>query len=257
MQTAYRRLRILREAGLILPFTVPGIEESIFSLTRKGLAYVAGIIGVETLEMKWAETKSRPKDYYFMRHFLGINDFRILLGQACEKQGIKLCGFIPDYYGERTEKGVITKYIRDFVCDISTERPSLSHTPDGVFALERDGKPALFFLEIDLGTEVVSNVEKGVLRSILFYSKYLIDGKYDRYAVDFRVETFKGFRTLYLTSSHERLENIRKATTKLDVPRKALKFLWIAVNKEVSTENFFVDTWRSLDPDDGKSYSIL
>ncbi len=256
LQTAYRRTRLLKQAGFIDSFTVPNIEESIFNLTAKGLEAVAGAIGVGKTELKASESKTKPHDYYFMRHFVAINDFRIALRQACENSEIRKLGFIPDYYGEKTDKGGITKYIRDVACDIAGERDRISHTPDGVFALQKDGKAALFFLEIDRGTEVISDTEKGVLKAIRFYLNYLLEGTYRRYAKDFNVDSFKGFRTLLVTTSEARAENIRRASVKLEVPDKARKFIWITTEDEISKESLFHPIWKSIDPQDNSGYRI-
>jgi hypothetical protein len=169
---------------------------------------------------------------------------------------MKLLGFIPDYYGEKTEKGGVVKYVRDVICDMAADRQLVSHTPDGVFALERDGKSALFFLEIDRGTETVSDLAKGVLKSLRFYTSYLLDGKYQRYATDFGVPEFKGFRTLYVTTSPARLQNIRQATAKLDVPQKAKRFHWVTTFDHVTDETLFTPIWQSCDPDDAVRYQI-
>jgi hypothetical protein len=60
-----------------------------------------------------------------------------------------------------TKQGFVKKYIRDSV-------GKYSHTPDAVFALEKEGNAALFFLEIDRGIEVVSDPEKGLLKAVVF-----------------------------------------------------------------------------------------
>ncbi len=256
MQTAYRRMRLLKSARYVSSFTVANIDESIFTVSTAGLQAVAEALGVDREQLKWSETKAKPRDYYFMRHFLAINDFRITLKLACEASGIRLLGFIPDYYGEKTDKGAVTKYIRDVICDVARDRQEVSHTPDGVFALERDGKAALFFLEIDRGTEVVGDSDKGVLKSIRFYTNYLLDGKYQRYTKDFGVQEFKGFRSLYVTTAPARLSNIRQAVAKLDIPQKAQRFHWITTEHELTTQSIFTPIWLSLDPTDEKRYQI-
>ncbi|SYZ73724.1 hypothetical protein TRIP_C50005 [Candidatus Zixiibacteriota bacterium] len=256
MQTAYRRLRLLKEVGLAASFMVANISESIFTVDRKGLEAVAAALGTEVSDLRLTDIKSKPRDHFFMRHFLAINDFRIILKQACNREKVRLLGFIPDYQGERTERRGIAKYIRDVVCDITTERDQVSHTPDGVFALEKEGRTALFFLEIDRGTEIVSDNTKGVLKSLRFYTNYLIEGGYQRYAKDFRIGTLKGFRALYLTTSKTRLINIRKAAFGLQVPQKAKHFIWLALFQDITSGNLFLPVWRSIDPDDNKVYSI-
>jgi len=64
------------------------------------------------------------------------------------------------------------------VCDIANKALQYSHTPDAVFALEKEGNAALFFAEIDRGTEIVSDPEKGFLKRVKFYLNYWVDGKY-------------------------------------------------------------------------------
>lgn len=256
LQTAYRRLRVLREVGLVSSFAVPHIDESIFAVARKGMTSVAVSLGVNPENLKWADTKAKPRDYYFMRHFLAINDFRIALKTACDGSQLKLLGFIPDYYGEKTDRGGVTKYIKDVICDIETEREEISHTPDGVFALEKNNKAALFFLEIDRGTEVVSNSDKGVLKSLRFYLSYLLHGKYQRYAKDFKVDSFRGFRSLYVTTTDARMQNIRLATESLSIPQKAKRFHWITTFERLERDGAFGSIWVSIDPNDSHNYQI-
>lgn len=255
-QTAYRRMRILQRQGYTESFTVASVSEAIVTLTSIGLQVVADALGVERTDLKWSGSTRNPRDSYFMRHFLAINDFRITLRQACLSSDTKLLGFIPDYYGEKTAKGGVQKYIRDAICDITANRQVVSHTPDGVFALERDGKAALFFVEIDRGTEAVADLEKGVLKSLRFYTKYLLDGKYQRYAADFGVPEFKGFRALYVTTNGERLTNIRQATVKLDAPQKAKRFHWVTTFDQLTEETIFTPIWLSCDPEDPVRYQI-
>lgn len=257
MQTAYRRMRVLKAAGYMASFMVANIDESIFMVSPRGLQAVAEALGVERDQLKWSETKAKPRDYYFMRHFLGINDFRITLTLACQASDVRLLGFIPDYYGERSEKGVVTKYIRDVICDVTHERREVAHTPDGVFALERDGKHALFFLEIDRGTEVISDPSKGLSKALAFYSEYLLSGKYQRYASDFSVGQFKGFRTLLVTSSSDRLENIRCTASKLPAPEKAKQFFWLTTFELVESKGLLQSIWKSSLLSDRTSYSLL
>src|SRR5690606_13268302 len=98
--------------------------------------------------------------------------------KACDKSYVDLLGFIPEYYGARHASGRVTKYIKDVVFDARNPREKISHTPDAVFALVKGGKPALFFLEIDRGTESLSNPERGVNKMIRFYEGLAKSGKF-------------------------------------------------------------------------------
>lgn len=255
-QTTYRRLRALRKSALVQMFSAPNIESSIVHLDKAGADIVAGHLQVDPAELRWKEKSRTPKDYYFLNHFLAINDFRIALQQACENSLVNLLGFIPESYGEKTSKGGVTKYIRDVVCDIKTRRESIGHTPDAVFALQKDGKSALFFLEIDRGTETVSDADKGVLKCVRFYLNYLADGKYQRYAGDFGCAEFKGFRALIITTSDTRLKNCRLAAKSLEFPVQGKRFVWVSTYERINKDGPLEQVWQSLDADDNKVYGI-
>jgi hypothetical protein len=255
-RTAYRRLSVLGDGGYLQNFTVPNIPERIYCLARKGAELVASSLGVTITELQWSATTRAPKDYYFLRHFLEVNDFRIVLTSGCREAAIDLVGYIPEYFGTRTAQGGLKKYIKDVVCDIQTPTYEISHTPDAVFALAKNGKPALFFLEIDRGTEVVSDAEKGVLKSFRFYINCLLREQYHRYEKDFRTGPFKGFRALIVTTSSERLANMQSACSKLDVQAKAKQFIWLTTEENVRNELIFGKIWRSADRDDNTTYSI-
>ena len=254
LQTAYRRLRSLTAQKLLIGFTVPNVPEHVYYLSPAGAAEVAGSLGVDASALKWKEHSRSPKDYYFLRHFLRINDFRISLTQSCKDGELQLLGFIPEYFGNRTPDGGISKYIKDAVCDVAGDR--LPHTPDAAFALGRSGKAALFFLEIDRGTEVVSDPEKGVLKACRFYMHYLISAGYQRYSQDFGCEQFRGFRALFVTSSEARLSNMRQAVSNFNFEEKAKKFLWFATEEQVLSTTVLRAGWRSGDHRDAALYRI-
>ena len=250
-RTAWRRLQALTTQGYLKAFIVPNITERLFYVDRAGAEVVAGEMQVGFDDLYWHSSMKAPKDYYFLRHFLGINDFRIQLTQACQESAIALLGFIPEYIGEKTEKGILKKYLRDQVCDITNSNAALSHTPDGVFALEKNGSAALFFLEIDRGTENM----KAFFNCIAFYLNYWTGKQFKKYADDFGVSEFKTFRALIITTAQKRLQNMREVTTQYPFPRKqAKRFLWGAV--DVSKETILSPIWQSMDCEDDTLYTI-
>ena len=256
-RTAYRRLQALNTLKYLKAFTVPHIPERIYYLDKAGAEVVAGEMQVTVSDLQWYRYSKAPKDYYFLRHFLAINDFRILLTLACQDSPMTLLGFIPEYFGEKTRQGNVRKYIRDKVCDIADPAREYSHTPDAVFALEKEGNAALFFVEIDRGIEIVSDPEKGFLKSIVFYLNYWIDGKYQRYQSDFGGKPFKTFRALIITSSKERLQHMRDAVTRLPfTPAHAKRFLWATTDEQATKQTLFEPLWCSLDASDQTLYRI-
>src|SRR6266446_3544062 len=225
-RTAWRRLQALTELGCLKTFTVPNIAERLYYVDKKGSDIIAIELHVDQSDLAWHRHTREPKDYYFLKHFMAINDFRILITQACESNPIDLLGFIPEYIGEKTREGYVKKYIRDRINDIALSSVSYSHTPDAVFSLEKDGKPALFFLEIDRGGEVVSDPEKGFLKCIVFYLHYWQEKKWIRYNEDFHRE-FRNFRLLVVTTSPLRLTHMREQVSAYSFPESQVKrFLW-------------------------------
>lgn len=255
-QTAWLRLRVLTDLGCLKAFTTPNIPERLYYLDKKGAEIVAIELHVDTEDLEWHRHARAPKDYYFLKHFMAINDFRILLTQACETSPIDLLGFIPEYVGEKTDEGYVKKYIRDRINDIALSSISYSHTPDAVFALEKDGRPALFFLEIDRGTEIVSDSSKGFLKCAVFYLNYWVDRGWLRYNEDFKRE-FSAFRMLVVTTSQARLSHMREAATSLPFPKEqAKRFLWGTIHSWLRVETVFDPIWQSLDTTDETAYRI-
>ncbi len=256
LQTAYRRMKVLKDQGQVESLSVPEINEVVYLLTKRGYGVVKETVDDRNIFSNWTETKSKPHNSLFMRHFLAISDFRINLFQTCKNSDIRLLGFIPEYFSKGTGKGVPTKYIRDTVCVSESSHELIPHTPDGVFVLERRGKFALFFLEIDMGTEVVSKPEKGVLKFIQFYVNYLLQGRYQRYCSDFEVDEFRAFRSLTVTTSERRIENVRQASESLSVSQKTKRFQWITTFSAIEDKSVFDQIWESIDPTDSQLYRI-
>jgi hypothetical protein len=78
-QTMWRRIRALLDLHCIKAFTVPTLEERLFYLDKKGAEFTAIALQKDIQDLDWHRQTKQPKDYYFVRHFLAINDFRILI----------------------------------------------------------------------------------------------------------------------------------------------------------------------------------
>lgn len=254
-QTANRRLRSLVDQGHVAYFVVPNIAERIYRLTQAGARLVAGVIGVSENELLWRKGSAAPKDYYFMKHFVAVSDFRIGLHEACNESDVDLLGFIPEFYGKQHASGRVAKYIKDVVFDRADPAKKITHTPDAVFALSKNGSPALFFLELDRGTETISNPERGVFKMIRFYESLAAEGKYRGYAEDFGVETFKNFRLLIVTTSANRIANMKRAVGGADRAQRVHAFFWLTT-AEALDEGVFRASWTSLAEADMATYQI-
>ena len=253
-RTAQRRLSRLAGSGLLTYFTVPAIADRIYMLTRRGASHIARSMSIAPDELLWSKRSGPPKDYYFMKHFVGISDFRISLTRATEHSMISLLGFIPEHYGTKHASGRITKYIKDV--SFSTREPGerILHTPDAVFALESKGKALLFFLEIDRGTETISNPNKGVGKMVRFYEAYANEGRYRGYAQDFGCAAFGNFRLLIVTTTQRRIGNMRNALG--DARNPVHKFFWLTTSDKVTEASILERQWVSLDGSDEAAYGI-
>jgi hypothetical protein len=259
MQTASRRLRLLRDAGYLSLFHAPGIPDRIAFLTRKGVEVVGEHLDAPVAELGMSRARLQPKDYYFLRHHLAVADFRIALTKACEaRPDVRLLGFFADHVVERTDRGGLRRFTRDLAAGAARPGEKVVQTPDGVFALACGDAAALFFLEVDRGTETVSDRERGFARTLGFYLHYIAGGGYSRYQDVFGVKTpFTAVRVLVATSSRRRLDTIRSVGAALGFqPARALRLIWLTEIAAVTEKTIFDQIWVSLDPVDPARYRI-
>jgi hypothetical protein len=255
-QTANRRTRRLAAAGYLRVLRVPGVDERLVFLARRGAELVAHELQVPREAITYPTLGREARHPFFVRHHLDVTDFRISLERECLDSGLKLLGFLPEFLSRKVEGGRIEKHLRDVVATGTSGE--IAHVPDGVFAIERCQRPALFFVEIDRATEPVGNPGKGVLKAMRFYLDYLRGEGYQRYRDDFGVRrAFSGFRLLFVTTSLVRLENIRRASEKIEnTDDGARRFLWLAPRDELRTSGILRMRWSSLDPADPTPYAI-
>lgn len=147
-QTARRRLRLLAKVDVMRLIEVATIPERVAALTIGGAEAPSSNSGHSA-----QPAGGRPQNPIFLQHHLAAAEFRIRLSAGCAKRtDHRLAGFLPEHLMRPRGNGQPTKYLRDEVPPLGGEA-SLWHTPDGVFGLQRSGQLALFFLEVDRGTE--------------------------------------------------------------------------------------------------------
>lgn len=251
-QTARRRLRLLAQAEVMNLIEVSGMPDRVAALTTAGAEMLAAKSGSSV------EAGRRPQNALFLQHHLAGVEFRIRLTKGCAaRRDLKLAGFLPEHLTQTTRSGQPRKYIRDEVPPMGGE-PLMAHTPDSVFGLERAGQVALFFVEIDRGTEVLGSGDHGVGKIVRFYLRYLLSGRFQRYKADFGASgDFRAFRALLVTTSPERLENIRQRCGRIAFdPPAAKRFIWLAASDLLTDGDPLKHEWRSLDPTDDSLYTI-
>ncbi|HTP24987.1 MAG TPA: replication-relaxation family protein [Anaeromyxobacteraceae bacterium] len=252
-QTARRRLRLLAQAELLKLIEVATIPERVAALTSSGAESLAAHTGTSA-----EATNGRAQNPLFLQHHLAAAEFRVRLAAACRaRTELKLAGYLPEHLTRPAKNGQPSKYLRDDVPPSGGDA-LLAHTPDGVFALERAGQLALFFLEIDCGTEVLGSPDHGVGKLVRFYLRYLVSGRFQRYRTDFGASAdFRGFRTLLVTTSAQRLENIRQRCGRIAFdPPAAKRFVWLATEDLLTEGDPLTSRWVSLDPTDSAAYTI-
>jgi len=110
--------------------------------------------------------------------------------------------------------------------------------PDLVFVLDKDGKMALYFAEIDLDSENPKRLED----KIRAYDEYFESNGFERYSHQYGYE-FKGFRLL-LVGSLKRFDSIMMNLYETNID---LGFVWMCEREELKEETFFSNIWISGD----------
>jgi hypothetical protein len=246
-QIALRRLRMLAEAGYLRVDRSAVSAHRLVTATRYGLS----ALGNESLSGKGA----RPRSALFLQHQLGVNAFRLSLGQACARRSdLELLGFLADLDAVDGRPGAQPRRVLSGILGASD-----GHVPDGAFALRRSGRTALFFFEYDRGTEVLGNSDRGVGRMIRAYLNALLSGSY-RQSSDVlgTGPDLRGFRALIVTTTPTRIENIRRLWTGVSGPIAIGKrFVWLAPSNVLESEDIMRESWVSLDAADERVYSML
>ena len=236
-RVANRRLEVLSANEYIDRFRVPalvgqGSGEYVCCLRELGGEVIAARDG--NSQQVPART-GHPKSFMFFEHLLAIHDFGITIQAACVQSGLTLGAFIPEYYGQRSPSGGFRRLIADSAPSPSDPSQALNFIPDAVFSLERSGKRALFFLEIDRGTEkVTSTAYAAFVHKISTYTSYLASGGFKRWG-----EQYAGFRVLIVTSNEKRLANLIAS-----VPAGSANIMWFTTAARISVDSLFADIWR-------------
>lgn len=236
-QTAKVRIEKLIRYGLIKKYDyIP--SKPIYALDSRGEALVKEYFESQG---KWAKVGNIVPDRRTIQHHIETNDFRANLITAAEDTDLKCSLFLPYYWGANGSLKKIT----------NLETVESTHDADGIFVLSRRGEHQLFFLEIDRGTQ---SIHGKFLEMVRFYQDYLIAEDFKTISTKFNLPDFKIFRLLIVTSSNERLNNIKKKVLKDKVLNpEAMKFFWIT-GSQVTDQNILSNIWEPLQGN--KSYAI-
>ena len=253
LKSLRRRVGQLVGAGLVSESTraalsSPGRREKVYSLARGGFDLLA-------------ERGEIPQDQTFdgfdadalhcVEHELLLSWFRIHLQRVEELLPHLTCeslsGSSP--LAPVDASGVPLLYIRlperDDIDGLGDPQDAnmIHFKPDGVFRITdaRSGKSALFFLEVDMGTEPLRSSEPGrsdVAGKIANYQQYAVSGGFRTFG-DFWKHEFTGFRLLFLTKTSERMAAICRLVH--DAPPS--DFVWITDEERMFSQGLGDAIW--------------
>lgn len=252
-RVANRRLALLSRYGYLKRFFVPELmgsmqREYTYCLGRKGLGLV-WIKCASGLDGFPKSLKSRPEESSFIPHLLDLNQVRLALELACKGAGIKILKFIADY-DTCLVNGQTKRATEESTSDPYDSEKTIVFAPDATFVLENSKRnQALFFLEVDRGTEKIESAKYSDFADKLvnYASYYRYDG-FKRHG-----EHFRGFRVLVVTNSEARIEAYRRSAEKIGVKR----LVWFTTFGKLYDNNILGHIWKIADCQDNNFYSIL
>lgn len=169
-----RRMRMLYQAGLVRRIEQPvkrgeGSKPYIYAISKKGAEFLIAELGMDPSEVDW-RPKSFETNYPFLNHLLATTDLQIALRSACKRLGIE----IAMWSDERELRAAgMTDYV--ILSGPNGQQLKTAVIPDAVFILERDGRRALFFVEIDMRTVTIEPKlweRKGWSKKVQAYAAY-------------------------------------------------------------------------------------
>ena len=212
-------------------------------------------VGVSVEPYRQININSRWSPMMF--HRLATLDVLAALERDCQSlAAYRLVKTLVEYRREKIGRDW-RKETTDFVA--SPHIPENKIVPDAGFVLENEesGKRALFLIEVDCGTERLTTSRPDAIKQTFSYKL----AQYDRYLASRNVEAryaahggFKGFRLLVVTTSAERVNNMRNAAASLSHDYD--QFYRFSTLDDVR-QKFLHDGWLSRDNADHQTYQLI
>jgi hypothetical protein len=225
-----------------------GVSSQIVMLTRRG---------AEVAELP--ATLCRAPKALFLEHQLALNDFRIALRLSLQRHPeIELAEFVTDRdRPDGRERRPLRSQLAGSVCPGDGGEP-IRHVPDGKFVLRRGPQTALFYLEVDRGTETIGQSGHGVGKLLRFYLHLLSKPLAPGIESGAEGETTRPIaRLLFVTTSRQRIVNVRaRWGARSFQPEVAKRFIWLAPCEVLAAADLLREQWCSLDPADLEPYVI-
>jgi Replication-relaxation len=261
--TAVTKLRLYEEQGFLGHFGNTGVRgygktPKAYFLTRKGWELLSSESGVPPqLLGGYKEVKVEAAWSPQMYHRLRTVDLLIALECAVLERGhLSIVKTFLEY--RRVKRGErIVQETTDYVdAEESGENKII---PDAAYILEnRETKRrALFFLEMDMGTERITTAFVGNKQTVL-HQKF---SQYDRYLKSFRYTKtyaefgeFRSFTLLFVTLQQARIENTRRELQ--DLPQELAAYYRLTTFDEAMGD-FLGAIWKSRVATDSATYALV
>jgi hypothetical protein len=244
-QVTRRRLHDLEERGLVeVVYTEfgrgRGRPESSLGLTERGI-YILKEKGLLAQDIPY--DKVLGDGLFAKDHQLMLNWFRIQLKEierALPRVNIDVLAQNSPFLLKAQDGRIL---ITDCSSVPGSGMKGIKFTPDAVFTIADSvgGKTCLFFLEVDCGTETIASPKRDmtdVRQKIVNYQWYFHSGGYKRFEEVFAAK-FRGFRLLFLTSTHGRLV----ALCQLAQEMKPSNFIWLTECGRLFVDGASAEIW--------------
>lgn len=202
-----RRLRHLFEHGLVrriepLIRYSEGKKPLIYALAQAGAQVLMVELGLDPVDLNVKPQPSAESHYPFLQHILDTNQLRIAFTNAAEAAGIQLESW-------RTERELKGEAVVLLLTDPLGKTQRAAVVPDAVVCLNRNGKRALFLLEVDRRTVTVTPShwqKRGWTRKVRTYIAYFASTAYQQ-QYDHQCA-----QVLTITTSEQRATHLQEAT---------------------------------------------
>jgi hypothetical protein len=257
---ARETLRRFAERGLLGSFGFTGIPgqgktPKVYYLTKKGFGLLLRECDcpeeLTEFQMVNPDVSWSPKMY----HRLALIDlFTALEANLKDKSAIVLSHTFLEY---RRVSKTQARETTDYVGESETSLDRI--VPDGAFILENreNGRRGLFFVEMDMGTERIATNKSPDTRATILgkfqqYDRYLTSGRFARTYSSYG--DFASATILFVTTSPDRVENMRKAAGRL--PGQLHGYYRLSENS-AALADFLGPVWKSREPADTQNYALV
>ena len=202
----------------------PASSPILYTLGRRGQHILLSEFGVALDHIR---RFPKQLSWQFLDHLIEINDIRIAVALACQRQGFTLETWLDEPHFRANPDYVTLK-------DKSGKTVPKPVYPDGYFCLHVPQGKTHFFLEHDRGTEPRSKFRP----QIEVYQIYTQSGGYEQ-----RFQT-RSLRILIVTTSQERLFNLKEVTQRAGGDRK----YWFTIFDQITPETVLTQPiWERME----------